>query len=54
MNRPTQVLDLPVGDTPDWETSNSLQEGVELEGVANRCALHLLSVACLLKINPVL
>ncbi|KIM70186.1 hypothetical protein SCLCIDRAFT_6461 [Scleroderma citrinum Foug A] len=34
MNRPTQVLDLPVGDTPDWETGNNLQEGVELKGVA--------------------
>jgi len=49
MNRPTQVLDLPVGDTPDWETGNSLQEGVELKGVAERCASRLSSVVCLLR-----
>ncbi|KAI5997992.1 hypothetical protein EDD15DRAFT_2363825 [Pisolithus albus] len=35
MNRPTQILKLPVGDAPDWETSTFA--GAELKAVDERC-----------------
>ncbi|KAL4070580.1 hypothetical protein J3A83DRAFT_4526242 [Scleroderma citrinum] len=44
MNRSTQILHLPVGDTPNWEATSSVQEGIELKGVAERYTSHLFSV----------